>query len=256
MFNKSSRLLRINVSADAFLTAKWRYLVMLNYRVDAALLRPYVPAGTQLDSWKGENYISLVGFQFLDTKILGLPIPWHRNFEEVNLRFYVRRVVNGELRRGVVFLKEIVPRFAIAFVARQLYNEKYVTQPMSHEHLYSKDNSTQLERVNYSWGNSSKRCALTISVTGSPASIAAGSQEEFITEHYWGYAQQRNGTALEYHVAHPRWSIWNAEDAMFCGDASNLYGRTFNEIISRKPGSAFLADGSEVSVYKGVVIEP
>jgi uncharacterized protein YqjF (DUF2071 family) len=81
------------VDADRiFLTAEWQHLVMLNYEVDAGLLVPFVPAGTELDDWKDKIFVSLVGFLFLNTKLLGfLPIPMHSNFEEVNLRFYVRR---------------------------------------------------------------------------------------------------------------------------------------------------------------------
>src|SRR5579864_4477520 len=107
-----------------FLTAEWRNLAMLNYEIDPNLLREYVPAGVELDQWNGHTFMSLVGFSFLNTKVLGLPIPFHRNFEEVNLRFYVRRNTRNEIRRGVVFIKEIVPRWAIAFVARSVYGER------------------------------------------------------------------------------------------------------------------------------------
>ena len=97
-----------------FLSAVWRNLVMLNYEIEPDILRPLVPQGVELDSWKGKYFVSLVGFQFLDTRVLGMPIPFHRNFEEVNLRYYVRRRVEKGWRRGVVFVKEVVPRWAIA----------------------------------------------------------------------------------------------------------------------------------------------
>jgi len=116
-----------------FLTGEWRYLAMLNYRVEPALLEPLVPCGTTLDRWQGATYVSLVGFLFRDTRVLGAPIPLHRDFEEVNLRFYVSREVDGEMRRGVTFIREIVPRLAIATVARLAYNEPYVTLPMRHD---------------------------------------------------------------------------------------------------------------------------
>ena len=103
-----------------FLKAEWRYLAMLNYEVDPALVAAYVPPGTELDRFDGKAFISLVGFLFLNTKILGISVPFHRNFDEVNLRFYVRRSVDGVVKRGVVFIREIVPRRAIAAVARLL----------------------------------------------------------------------------------------------------------------------------------------
>src|SRR6185437_11165669 len=101
-----------------FLSAVWRQLAMLNYRVDPALLAPYLPAGTTLDLWRGDAFISVVGLLFDDTRVLHVPIPFHITFPEVNLRCYVRREVGGETRRGVVFIRELVPRAAIAFVAR------------------------------------------------------------------------------------------------------------------------------------------
>src|ERR1700693_3806285 len=120
-------------SGRVFLSAEWRDLVMLNYEVEPNLLSRYVPPGTALDSFKGRTYLSLVGFRFCRTKLLGcLPIPFHANFDEVNLRFYVRRKEGSEDRRGVVFIAEVVPRYAIAATARFLYEENYRYCPMSH----------------------------------------------------------------------------------------------------------------------------
>ena len=112
-----------------FLTAEWRYVAMLNYEIDPAILHTYLPRRTELDSWNGKTFVSMVGFLFLKTRVLGLPIPFHQNFEEINLRFYVRRKTEEGWRRGVVFIKEIVPRAAIALTARWLYNENYVALP-------------------------------------------------------------------------------------------------------------------------------
>ena len=119
--------------ARRFLTAEWRYLIMLNYHIDPAVLRPFIPQGTELDSWQDQTFISIVGFMFRNTRLLGLPIPGHINFEELNLRFYVRRKGPEGWRRGVVFIKELVPRWAIATMARLIYNENYVSLPMRHE---------------------------------------------------------------------------------------------------------------------------
>src|SRR5438477_5664134 len=113
------------------LSADWRYLVMLNYEVDPDLLEPLVPAGTVLDRWRGRTLVSIVGFRFADTRVLGAAVPFHRDFDEVNLRFYVRRhLPSGEGRRGVVFVRELVPRLAVALVARWAYNEPYRAVPM------------------------------------------------------------------------------------------------------------------------------
>ncbi len=238
------------MNAPPFLTASWRHLAMLNYRVDPALLVPHVPRGTELDSHNGATWLSLVGFLFADTRILGLPIPYHRTFEEINLRFYVRRTSGSEVRRGVVFIKEIVPRPAIALVARLAYNEPYETRRMGH-YLAPRAPRDPLH-VSYSWAPRSGGWAhMTLATTGAiPQAIAPGSEEEFITEHYWGYTRQRDGGTIEYRVEHPSWRVWQSARATVTGDVEELYGQHFANMLSRPPDSAFLAEGSAVTVYR------
>jgi len=238
-------------SSSVFLSAEWRYLAMLNYEVDPGVLRPFVPAGTELDAWQGRVCASMVGFLFLHTRVLGVPIPFHRNFEEVNLRFYVRREVGGELRRGVVFIKELVPRRAIAWTANTVYGENYLALPM--EHSISRASSGHPTRVEYSWKMGGTSSRIAVSVAGEPLEIAEGSEEEFITEHYWGYARRSKGTT-EYRVEHPRWRVWNATDSKFEGDIAGMYGRELADALTRAPVSAFLAEGSAVTVSPGIRI--
>jgi uncharacterized protein YqjF (DUF2071 family) len=232
----------------AFLTAEWRHLVMLNYAVEPALLRPFVPSGTELDSWQGTTFVSLVGFLFADTRVLGVPIPWHRTFEEVNLRFYVRRSVAGEVRRAVTFIREVVPRSMIARVARLAYNEPYQVLPMRHQFgALSADGVPRT--VEYEWRLSSGWAGMSVQSTGAGRVAEAGSLEEFITEHYWGYTRQRDGSTVEYQVAHPRWRVWPVLAPRVTGDMAALYGKDFATLLSSPPTSAFLADGSAVTVY-------
>jgi uncharacterized protein YqjF (DUF2071 family) len=241
-----------HVSTSArFLTAEWRYLAMLNYEIDPAVLRPLVPAGTELDQWEGQTFVSMVGFMFLDTRVLGLPIPFHRNFEEVNLRFYVRRKADDGWRRAVVFVKELVPRRAIAWMARALYNENYVALPMGHRHHFD-TSSGELTGASYWWRHRGREDRIDIAVSGAPQPIAQGSQEEFITEHYWGYVRQRDGGTVEYRVEHPRWNVWTATSSRFDCDVAALYGDKFVGPLADAPSSAFLADGSAVIVRRGL----
>lgn len=236
--------------AKNFLTAEWRWLVMLNYEVDPALLQPYVPAGTELDWWNGRCYASMVGFLFLNTRLLRLPIPYHTDFEEVNLRFYVRRHGPDGWRRGVVFIKEIVPRWAIAAVARGVYNERYVAQPMRHVVSLTEQGGY----AEYGWRLPGGWQRLGVEVSGAPQPIADGSEAEFITEHYWGYASQRDGGTVEYRVEHPRWRVWQADVFHFDCDIVTQYGPQFAEPLSGVPTSAFMAEGSAVAVRPGVRI--
>jgi uncharacterized protein len=216
---------------------------MLNYVVDPKCVAPLVPPGTELDFENGETFLSVVGFLFLDTHLLGLPVPLHRDFEEVNLRFYVRKKSVDLWRRGVVFVRELVPRRAVALVARAFYGENYVAVPMNHQI----DHADQRLSVEYSWRRGRKWESLKMSARGEQQAISAGSHAEFITEHYWGYTCFRGGCS-EYRVEHPRWKIWNADSFEFSADVATLYGEQFVEPLSAEPRSAFIADGSPIQV--------
>ena len=232
-----------------FLTANWRYLAMLNYVADRRLLAPLVPLGTEIDFENGETFLSIVGFLFLDTRLLGLPIPLHRDFEEVNLRCYVRRKSADTWRRGVVFVRELVPKRAIATIARTFYGEPYLAVPMKHEI----EHVDLRVKVAYSWCRGSKWESLEMSASGEPQSIPAGSHAEFITEHYWGYTCFRGGCS-EYRVEHPRWKIWNAESFELRADVSSLYGERFAETLNQPPRSAFIADGSPITIQRREIL--
>lgn len=238
--------------AKIFLTAEWKHLAMLNYEIDPAILRPLVPAHTELDSWNGKTFVSVVGFMFLKTRVLGLPIPFHQNFEEVNLRFYVRYQCGGEWRRGVVFIKEIVPRWAIATVARVVYNENYAAMPMRHS-LDLQGGAIQSGGVvEYGWRHQGQWHSLRVRTQGASQTLVKGSEEEFITEHYWGYAAQKNGGCMEYQVEHPPWQVWQVSESSLQCDVAKLYGSPYVEALGGKASSAFVAEGSPIIVRKGV----
>ena len=242
------------VSERVFLTAQWRALAMLNWKVPAEVLEPYVPRGTELDFHQGETYVSIVGFMFLDTRLLGVPIPFHRNFEEVNLRFYLRRELAGEVYRGVAFIREVVPRWAVSTVARLAYNEQYVCLPMkSKRERYVIERAQSIQaapKVEYTWRHRGTWCGIHMECEGERQSLIPGSEEEFIAEHYWGYSRQRDGSTKEFRVEHPPWEYWPAASAGISGPIPQFYAPEFRETLSRPPDSAFLADGSEVKVYR------
>ena len=225
---------------------------MLNYEVDPSLLNRYVPAGTTLDSFEGRTYLSLVGFQFCRTKLLGfLPVPFHANFDEVNLRFYVRRREGGEERRGVVFIAEVVPRRAIATMARVAYGENYSFHPIRH-----RIESEGLNRsAEYRWQIGNQWCRLWAQTAGLPTRPQEGSLEQFIAEHYWGYSAQRGSGSLEYHVAHVPWQVRATINAGFEGEASTLYGKELSTVLRRGPDCVFVADGSPVTVFTGRTVQ-
>ncbi|HTH56116.1 MAG TPA: DUF2071 domain-containing protein [Cyclobacteriaceae bacterium] len=230
---------------STFLHAEWRKLSMANYPIDRKILQTYVPNKTEIELWNGTCYVSLVGFMFLNTKIKGLQIPFHINFEEVNLRFYVRYKDTEGWKRGVVFIKEIVPRAALTFVANRIYKENYET--MSMDHLWRLDDSSL--NVEYRW---KKRSWNSFSVMASPtaSNIENGSEEEFITEHYWGYTKVKDKTS-EYQVEHPTWKVYKVRSYNVEVDFGAVYGGQFDFLKLEKPLSVFLAEGSEIKVNSG-----
>ncbi|MEO8439755.1 MAG: DUF2071 domain-containing protein [Spartobacteria bacterium] len=233
-----------------FLSAEWRHLVMLNYPVERTLLQPFLPPGVELDDFAGTTYVSVVGFLFLRTRVFGIGFPFHRNFQEVNLRFYVRHRAAEGRRRGVVFVREIVPRRAIAFLARSFYGEPYSAFPMSH----AVEREGDALSCRYAWRRKGREEFVSAEGRGAPDLVAPNSLEEFITEHYWGYNAHR-GRCTQYQVEHPPWRVWRATAAAFQADVASLYGPDFVAPLSAPPASAFIAEGSPVVVRRGSPLE-
>lgn len=232
---------------STFLAAEWNYLIMANYAVEPELLQAHLPKGTELDFHDGKTFVSLVGFLFQNTKVLGLGWPMHRNFEEVNLRFYVRRKEAGEWRRGVVFISEIVPKRAIPIIANSLFGEHYVAMPMTH--IIEKHPNGTL-RIRYQWGKTQWN-HIEVEAENTPMPIPIGSEAEFIFEHYWGYSKNRRGETIEYQVEHPHWNIFPINKHEIQCDIKLLYGEEFAAALLAEPHSIFLADGSAVKVRWG-----
>lgn len=246
----SGSTLHATMKQRKFLSAQWLRLIMANYVVDPAILQPYLPAKTELDTWNNRTYISLVGFLFHNTRVLRIPVPFHTSFPEVNLRFYVRYKENGQAKRGVVFIKEIVPKRAITFIANSLFKERYVTLPMKHFVQVTGDE----QHIGYQWkfNNRWNGIKVTTGVTKWP--LQAGSEEEFITEHFWGYSRMNEHLTGEYQVAHPSWNIFPVQDYAIDCDFGNLYGPSFAGLKDQTPVSVFLAEGSEIEVFNKKVI--
>ncbi|WPP49742.1 YqjF family protein [Catalinimonas niigatensis] len=227
-----------------FLTAEWRKLVLANYAIDQEVLKKYIPHQTELDIWEDTCYISLVGFMFQDTRLLGVKVPLHTTFEEVNLRFYVRYKEDKQWKRGVVFIKELVPKTALTWVANTLYKEHYQTVPMNHHWL---DKGDTLE-VEYSWMYNKTPQFLKVIANNTLTDIAMDSEMEFITEHYWGYTRISKNKTFEYEVTHPRWQAYPVIGYKIDVDFGLVYGQDFGFINRLTPQSVMLAEGSKISV--------
>jgi uncharacterized protein YqjF (DUF2071 family) len=228
----------------SFLNAEWRKLAMAYYVIHPNVMTKYVPPGTELDLWEGKCFVSLIGFMFVNTRMLGIKIPFHINFEEVNLRFYVKRFENNIWKRGVVFIKEIVPKPALTFVANTVYKEHYETLPMRHEWEESDTNRT----VTYQWKKNTQWHSFKVIADLASSEIPADSETEFITEHYWGYAKVNEKTTNEYEVTHPKWRQYNVIDSEIKVNFKAVYGDEFEFLNGLQPTSVMLAEGSEITV--------
>jgi uncharacterized protein YqjF (DUF2071 family) len=228
----------------SFLKAEWRRLALANYEIDPAILKPYLPYKTELDTWNNLHYVSLVGFLFKDTKILGFKIPFHITFEEVNLRFYVRHKHENKWRRGVVFVKEIVPKMAITLVANTLYKEDYQTMQM--KHLWKEKEDKLL--TTYQWKYQDNWNTFSVESDNKKLPIEKNSDAEFITEHYYGYTKIKANKTFEYEVKHPSWEQYKVIDYKIELDFRQMYGIDFACLNGKEPNSVMLAEGSEASV--------
>ena len=234
-----------------FLTAHWKNLIFINYKITAELLYEYLPAHMELDDYRGQYYVSVVAFKFHDTRLKGVKIPFHVNFDEINLRFYVKRRDDDELRRGVVFVKEIVPKRAITFVANLLYNENYVTRSIDYEDVQNYSDT----KFCYAWNERNKKQSLLVTSTKNSERVQPGSLEEFITEHYYGYSKLSNQYTIEYRVEHPSWEVQNVSEYDIKIDFGHVYGSMWGQLNHIKPDSLFVAKGSLVSIYHKQILK-
>ena len=226
-----------------FLTAQWRNLILVSYAVDPVRIIDLVPAGTTLDSWRGQAFVSLVGFQFRDTKVVGAPVPFHQDFEEVNLRFYVRRIMEDGVRQGVVFIRELVPRPLVGGMARLLYREPYLVMSMR-----SKVTAGPPPDVEYQWSDAGRWCTVAGAGSGAGAEPGEGTLEEFLTVRHWGYNGERGKATIEYRVDHPRWKTWRAQDTRLDCNPETFCPRGIATEL-KAPMSQLIADGSPVTIH-------
>jgi uncharacterized protein len=248
------------------LTAHWSELLLLNWAVPTEVVMPLVPPGTEPDLHDGQAYISVVGFRFPTCRLLGIPIPGHTSFPEINLRFYVRRHAGDELRRGVVFVREIVPRRAVALIANWLYNENYVTRRMRTNLNMSGASLALGDTIEYAWRSNGSWPLrgrpdtgqlqdgwnrLAARVAAPPAIPAANSLDEFLVEHYWGYVHGRDDITREYRVTHDPWMVALADDVIWDCDVPLTYSTPLAKYLSSPPTTALIAAGSPIHLYRG-----
>jgi uncharacterized protein YqjF (DUF2071 family) len=237
------------VSGEALITCDWRDLLITTWAVDPAVLQPFVPARTTLDLWEGQALLSIVGVRFLNLQLAGIAVPFHQQFEQINFRFYVRRKIGDIERRGVVFLKQIVPSASMSLIATLLYNESYLTTPTRHE-ITAGEQGWDV----YEWMVAGRWNRVSAVRNGARYTPSSDSLEAFIQDRAWSYTRQADGSTVEFETEHPAWSIYDTEEMMLDCDVAPLIGEQFIPALSAEPISTFIAAGSAVTMYPGRLI--
>lgn len=165
-------------------------------------------------------------------------------FEEVNLRFYVKRLVGNEIRRGVVFINETVPNKIVAWLANALYKEHYIAIPTRYNWRLSEHSKD----ISYRWKVQTKWNAIDVVAGTMQIEMQIGSMEEFIFEHYYGYTKINTKESMEYKVNHGRWTINELRSYVIDCDFGACYGKDFSVLNKIKPKSVYITDGSAVSI--------
>jgi hypothetical protein len=229
---------------DTFLSARWENLIMANYEVNPDVLIPYLPHGVELDFHNNKTYVSLVGFMFKRTSLFNIPIPFFGTFEEINLRFYVKRVEGDSIKRGVVFINETVPHKIVAWLANKLYKEHYIAIPTKN----AIEIKSLSKNIRYDWKINKEWNHIAVDVANVKEQMLSGSIEEFIFEHYYGYTKIDEQHSQEYKVNHPRWQVNKVINYSINCDFQSMYGNDFSFLSDHQPDSVILAEGSEVTV--------
>ena len=233
-----------------FLQAHWSHLIMANFEVPKEILLPHLPPGTELDTFEGKHYVSMVGFLFKKTRILGIPALFHQLFEEVNLRFYVLFKQGDQIKRGTVFISELVPRPLIPLISNSFYQEKYAYLPMRHSFSETEESQT----VRYEWKSVSGWNFMEVEAGKKGLLPNKNSFDAFISEHYWGYNIPSKRGLREYGVEHPQWKVYPVNSFNFVIYSKDLYGKEFEPYLMNTPHSVFLAQGSDVLVRSPQII--
>ena len=224
-----------------FLTARWRDLCILSYAVDDGLLRDRLAPGLELDRLRGRAFVSLVAFDFVETRVRGVAWPGLRAFPEINLRFYVRR---GE-KRGVMFVREYVPSVLVSAVARLRYNEPYRAASMRSVVTGAGDTV----RAEHTITAGGRAHTIRVEAVAHARTPGEDSDEHWFKEHRWGYGVSRRGRLLEYEVIHPVWEVRDVRRVEVDVDWEALYGPGWGALGGRAPDSAVMAVGSGVEVH-------
>ena len=199
------------------LTMRWEELLFLHWPMAAAVLRPHLPAGLELETFDGSAWLGVVPFRMARTRLRWLPpVPTTHTFPEINLRTYVR--AGG--RSGVWFFSlDAASRLAVES-ARLGFGLPYFAARMACRrdgecvHYHS-------ERTD--WRGPAASFRGDWRPVGSFAPAVRGTLLHFLVERYCMFVSRR-GRLMCGEVAHAPWQLAAAEVRLEANDMTRLLG--------------------------------
>lgn len=203
----------------------WHDLLFAHWPINAALLRPSIPAALSLDTFDGHAWLGIVPFRMSGVRLRGTPaLPWLSAFPELNVRTYVL----AQDRPGVWFFSlDAQNRIAVA-AARIWFHLPYFYAQMTCEERQG--------LVHYrSERNHPRAPAGILEARYRPAGeifeARRGTLEHFLTERYCLYAA-KGGRVYRGEIHHPPWQLQVAEAELVRNTMAEAAGLT---IPSHKP---------------------
>ena len=238
-----------STAQKVLMTARFSEVVAVNFQIDPKVLAPRIPKGLELDFYKGETYVSLVAMMLRDVRVWGIPIHIATGFEELNMRFYVRRKDGDGYQRGACFIKDYVSSGAAAWILGSLFKADFHKIKMKHDNTGFADDGESVPSVDYRWKVGDHWNRLRIKARSKVQKTGSDTKVGFILNHNNEYSS-RKGKTLEYRATHPTWTVWDAAQANFTCDVKTLFGQEFEKPLSKRPASVFVASGSDFTIYK------
>ncbi|HKE19548.1 MAG TPA: DUF2071 domain-containing protein [Kofleriaceae bacterium] len=230
----------------------------MTFAIDPRALRGLVPVGTEIDTFDdGRAPLSMVALRFDDSRVLGLPIPFARSYDQVALRFYVRRWLGGDRwRRGTVPVIEFVPVSALVSAGHVLYGEAYERRPVTSRVRPPDPGTNRGGRAVYRWRTDRSIHRLAVDFSGELHLPAPDSREAFLVERYWGYLARHADLTSEVRVDHPPWRIWSAAEGHLTAEVPQLFGDRFARALASPPVSVVVAEGSRLELHRPITLPP
>jgi hypothetical protein len=183
----------------------WHDLLFAHWAIDAALLRPGIPAGLSIDTFEGRAWLGVVPFRMSGVRWRWTPVlPWLSAFPELNVRTYVS--IQG--KPGVWFFSLDAANALAVAAARLSFHLPYFRARMS-----CREVDGWVEYRSWRTHRGAPAAAFEARYRGSGEAFEPrlGTLEHFLTERYCLYSAASGGRIYRGEIHHPPWRLQAAE---------------------------------------------